>query len=1009
MGNTRSEFFEPVGVDLWWNNNPVTTATTSTSSLPNNIKPGKTSKKSNEVKIMEEISTLHEKRLKLIAEKKKEMNDLRQEMARQRSENEKLKEFLKEKGIVPPVQEWEPLEKINVSLQTETFEVPGISDNETECDLVKRKNLELQVNIAELQKDLQLANSEIAAFENERKEYKTHVVALKDIIAVSKQLLFMRENQIKELSAKVEEIQSSLAERELQAFSDDLRKEYERQLQNIKQLRKLYEERQTADKAARDQLKTQLDEAKNDLKVQEDKNSELEARVDELEKENWKKYDIVIDLESQLGLTKAECGELKAEMSVINQLFSQILLGFNNGQDIDLDRLIKTLEENHGLLTDIVINEESNEHSSALPKVLLDLVNQVNNKNKENSQDEQSEQSKQATTLSTIVEESDSQTSTQQNSLSSASEIVQNLPKVWKVLVELLSHQSGPVSVLNDCGDQTDKNPCYKSVETPSGPTLVLSVSKTYIRLKNLILEKKSLEKETMRLKQLNTHLETRLQDQEKRLETVSDELSKTWHVVGKMQKQHQQLHTQEKILRYELAQKRKLLNELKEELEYCREKWLQAREKNSTTEEQWKQLRTEFALRKNTNSEDLNNSAESGYSDERESSSSDEDDTSETIAGCSGLAENVKVDEIIDIVAKELEKVENQSTNIEDVEDKDQTILEVIKDEITKIESGNRNEEELQACSSSALEEPLSQQEEDTIEVGIVLNNNTGSTDIVNSNETLKTDLVQTEEVQKDTRKTPEEMFAAREERLKRLEQQAKDLVAQTASTSSRSVEICAKLDDLHEQYGCDQTSRRKDIDDTYRRLEADILQTIKKTQNGDEYPSTSKQTRVTEELLAAREERLKHLEEQSNQLIDQASKTSHKTNEISSRLDNLHQLHGENKNNGVQNQDEASTSASLTTEELLARREERLQNMEEQARQLVRNAIRNSWRGLQFSRKLTKLHDRYGESSDSSDEGVDDNNANNNVDTTDGHLEEEEEEVDAETEKSEQKDEQS
>lgn len=81
----------------------------------------------------------------------------------------------------------------------------------------------------------------------------------------------------------------------------------------------------------------------------------------------------------------------------------------------------------------------------------------------------------------------DSQTSTQQNSLSSASEIVQNLPKVWKVLAELLSHQSGPVSVLNDNGDQYDKNPCYKSVETPSGPTLVLSVSKTFIRLKVLI------------------------------------------------------------------------------------------------------------------------------------------------------------------------------------------------------------------------------------------------------------------------------------------------------------------------------------------------------------------------------------------------------------------------------------------------------------------------------------------------------------------------------------------
>jgi hypothetical protein len=62
--------------------------------------------------------------------------------------------------------------------------------------------------------------------------------------------------------------------------------------------------------------------------------------------------------------------------------------------------------------------------------------------------------------------------------LNSASEIVENLPKVWKVLIELLSHQSAPVST------EDPKNPCYKVVETPKGPHLVLSVSQTFIRLK---------------------------------------------------------------------------------------------------------------------------------------------------------------------------------------------------------------------------------------------------------------------------------------------------------------------------------------------------------------------------------------------------------------------------------------------------------------------------------------------------------------------------------------------
>lgn len=254
-----------------------------------------------------------------------------------------------------------------------------------------------------------------------------------------------------------------------------------------------------------------------------------------------------------------------------------------------------------------------------MPKVLLDLINEVND----------SESAK------IILEPPIS------NQLSSASEIAENLPKVWKVLIELLSHQRAPIIEKAEV-----ENPCYNVVETPKGPNLVLSVSKTFIRLKDLILEKKSLERETGRLKHLNTHLECRLQEQEKRLEMVSSELTETWNVVGKLQKKHELLHTQEKILRYELAQKRKLLTELKCELEYSREKWQEAREKNSNTEKQWEQLRIEFAQRKNT-ADDSNNSVESGYSDDKESSDGDDDD------------------EVIDEREARLSKLENMTKNL--------------------------------------------------------------------------------------------------------------------------------------------------------------------------------------------------------------------------------------------------------------------------------------------------------------------------------------------------------
>lgn len=126
-------------------------------------------------------------------------------------------------------------------------------------------------------------------------------------------------------------------------------------------------------------------------------------------------------------------------------------------------------------------------------------------------------------------------------------------------------------------------------------------------------------------MKQLNVHLETRLEEQERRLCLVTTELSKTWHVVGRLRRHHHQLHTHEKILKYELQQKRKLLNELKEELEYCREKWEQAREKNTQSERDWRKLRNEFSSRKSKSSSAFNNSAESGYSDERPSDDSSE------------------------------------------------------------------------------------------------------------------------------------------------------------------------------------------------------------------------------------------------------------------------------------------------------------------------------------------------------------------------------------------------
>lgn len=243
------------------------------------------------------------------------------------------------------------------------------------------------------------------------------------------------------------------------------------------------------------------------------------------------------------------------------------------------------------------------------------------------------------------------------------------------------------------------------------------------------------------------------------------------------MQKQHQQLHTQEKILRYELAQKRKLLTELKEELEYCREKWMQAREKNSSTEAQWKLLRTEFASRKPP----IDTSVESGYSDDK--SSSDEESSLET----DFKKEQDSVKAVIETTNCDSNLVLTPATTLQESSSSDDSILDVVQNEIANIVNN--------------VEEPPS-----TNEVNHS-SSNLEKTDLVQNNE--RQDIVQNSETNPPSTSNPEqpkinieEMLARREERLKRMEEQGKELVTKVTNTTRRSTEMHTKLDNLHELY---------------------------------------------------------------------------------------------------------------------------------------------------------------------------------------------------------------
>ncbi|XP_047028728.1 major antigen isoform X2 [Helicoverpa zea] len=581
--------------------------------------------------------------------KEEEMNEFRKQLdikreqrrqilARHRNEKEELEKALQnEKAEKLELYEsnkllCELLSRNNIEIPDNLLHLKGNSElsdalakMNDEFDELKANNLKLRKDLSETNRALQEAYSDIADLNVQNTESIKQIRALKEVVSVSKTMISLREQQLNDLKDKLNEIERTLADRETNLLSADLRQEYERQLQNIRTLRGLYEERARLAEVSRQRLVRELDEHKVLYQTENKKCKDLNTKVEELETKIDSLIETIDNKNSQISSCQIETNVLKAEMAVVNKLFSQVLLGDKTKQD--LDTLVQRLEENHGLLTQMAEKENGSEVSSALPKLLLELVSQVDD-NEEKYNDETTQDGEQSSkeTRETTEQESEPHKS----SSTTAEEIVENLPKVWKVLIELLSHQNSP-----DENSPEKVTTCYKSVETKSGPVLVPSVSQTYIRLKDLILEKLGLIKEVNRMKQLNGHLETRLEEQERRLCLVTNELSKTWHVVGRLRRHHHQLHTHEKILKYELQQKRKLLNELKEELEYCREKWEQAREKNTQSERDWKTLRAEFSSRKAKSfSPSFNNSGESGYSDERPSDeSSESNDESEYVA----------------------------------------------------------------------------------------------------------------------------------------------------------------------------------------------------------------------------------------------------------------------------------------------------------------------------------------------------------------------------------------
>lgn len=524
-------------------------------------------------------------------------------------------------------------------------------------------------------------------------------------------------------------------------------------------------------------------------------------------------------------------------------------------------------------------------------------------------------------------------------------------------------------------------------------------------------------------MKQLNTHLESRLEEQEKRLCLVTNELSKTWHVVGRLRRHHHQLHTHEKILKYELQQKRKLLNELKEELEYCREKWEQAREKNTQSEKDWRKLRTEFSNRKLKPEASLNNSAESGYSDERPSDSESNDESEylepkikykkklkksfETIIDSStdvNLAEREDpTSDMLDIADLPLDTQDNAENTLDscnseslskinsydEIEDDGDiinavsldehsvtenveltlrnspetstntvvacvdTMTNITKEEKDRLFDNDNNADDSESSSRNILNNchiskennnngSLNQTITENIEIYQENNVDTDalSTDVINlqniSNENVASSTVtnilsencveQTTEAQPNEEKTipgdeekneidfaeilknvrkQNERLQSKDRRLENLESGCSSVVSNITNTLELGNELIEKLDTLHAKHDTtEQNTSERTNDD-----EADDTKD-EQTQMDLEEPSSSQDV-DHEARFAARELRLKRLEEQTKSLVNKVNKTASKGVKIHYKLEELHNIYGsENSRSGTPSEDTSDIS---------------------------------------------------------------------------------------------------
>lgn len=646
--------------------------------------------------------------------------------------------------------------------------------------------------------------------------------------------------QVEELNNKL----SNLTEKE---------KDFEKKINAMKELRRLYDERGRAMIIEHKQLleaeRTRVAVVQSKLRLAEDLNEDLVEKNKYLQEKVKNLDNRLDDVKGQLSETKIKLATEKeglyhasSQISLINNLVSQII----SGPELDLDHLARFLEENHALINELTAKGDIDYVASALVGVAGGIVE--------------------------IPKEE-------------KSDIAENLGKVWRVLVQLLSHHKK-----TDNSGNPEWESCYKSVDTPKGPKLVISVSQTFLKLKDLILEKNSLVKEVGRLKKLNRHLESTMNDQENRLTLVTEELHNTWDVVNKLKRQHDNLHTHKTILKDELRHKRSMVNGLKKQLEICREQWTLAREKNSKTENDWMLLRAEFARRKQKKK--MNSSTESGFEDEETQSPDYDTDDDKSLENEEESPDNSLGDAKQRSSSSPSELSASESIQ-DDCNGPISEILDGIVDEAYKIVKDSSKPH------ASVDHHILHTADSGEIDVATVHESETHTLQPVSLSCILDNNQIDYDYQNSYT--------------LKRLEQIPE--VEEEACNDNAS--------NNDDDSACSDTTQNDDKPEILSVLDLTVGDFrgekvgSNKTTTEDEEPATKNETGnpTTDEILRRRDERLKRMEESCKSLFVKMGQTSDRGNEISNKLDQIHATYGPQAQNRVGSDATSGPQAQTTT----------------------------------------------------------------------------------------------